>query len=412
MDTRALVQLAMSVGERYATKLDDMRALTLKLVVLSLRFVDRRALWRALFEEDYVDWALLEQLPSTQNVLGDVDCWMSLLHLCSWKDLHRKQGEIAAEHKPLLKIRKNLKDVELDTGGEEGWTLACKALILSLVQGLTSLFALEVLTCREFKRNTRTACLTLLSKQADAMYTPEEYVHTLGFVLANAEVNTAIMEQNLTLIRATREERKLNLTMRNMTVVQGRPRLRDKVTASLRSDENKTQVDISMSTWESYSGFNRVNALPSTLSEIVKSRLYFMASQTLWNWREHLPKVLASAGPLLAKVAAHPVSNPDLPVIVKVVESVSMDGSIPFQELTDFRCRCFQSFPVSSVQRMTLTQFLRLYITAYLPRHIWKDVWKHLVGVLSVQIIRDCEQFADSTPFAADSVMRLICAGS
>jgi hypothetical protein len=410
MDTRTLVEHIVSVGERYSTKLDDMRNLVLKLVVLSMRYVDRRALWRSVFEDEYVDWVLLEQLPLTQNVLGDGSCWMSLLNLCSWTELANKQGEIAAEHKPLSKIRKSLREVDLDMGSDDGWTLPCKALILSLVQGLTSLYALEVLTCQTFKRNTHSACMTLLSKQADVLFTPDEYMRTMTFILDNVVVNTPIMTQNLILLKNSREERKLSLTMRNMTVVQGRPRLRDKVTDSLKTDENKTLVDISMSTWESYNGFNRVNTLPSTLSETVKGRLYFLASQSTWNWREQLPKVLASAGPLLAKVASHPVSHPDLPVIVKVIESVSMDGSNPFQELTDFRVKCFQSFPVTSVQRMTLTQFLRLYITVYLPRHIWKDVWKQLVGVISVQIIRDCEQFSYSVPFATNHVMRLICA--
>ena len=294
-------------------------------------------------------------------------------------------------------------------GGDEGWTLACKAMLLSLVQGLPTLHALEVLTCHTFKRNTHNECLSFLSKQADGLFTPDEYLSTLTFMLSKVNVEVSIMQQNLALIRAGREDKKLSLAMRNMTVIQGRPRLRDKVSSNLRTEENKTRVDISMSTWESFHGFNRVNSLPSTLSESVKIRLYFMAAQTTWDWQTHLPKVLASAGPLLAKVASHPVTQPDLPVIIKAIEAISMDGSSPFQELTDFRVRCFQSFPVSAVQKMTLTQFLRLYITIYQPAHIWKDVWKHLVGVISVQIIRDCEKFAGEVGFAAGSVMGLMC---
>jgi len=45
-------------------------------------------------------------------------------------------------------------------------------------------------------------------------------------------------------------------------------------------------------------------------------------------------------------------------VIVGVVGSLSMDGSPPFPSLTHFRRECFQSFPVTHVQRLTHSQVL------------------------------------------------------
>jgi len=118
--------------------------------------------------------------------------------------------------------------------------------------------------------------------------------------------------------------------------------------------------------------------------------------------------ILASAEPLLAKVAAHPVTQPDVPVLIRVLEALCMDGTAPFPEMTKFRRECFQSFPVTHVQRMDLSQILRLYVAAYQPITVWKEVWKQLVGVISVQIIRDCETFTSQNPLAEESVMRLI----
>jgi hypothetical protein len=66
--------------------------------------------------------------------------------------------------------------------------------------------------------------------------------------------------------------------------------------------------------------------------------------------------VLPAGGALCARVAAHPVTQPDLPVVLKVLEGLSMDGSAPFEKLTEFRKACFQSFPVTHVQKMTLSQ--------------------------------------------------------
>jgi hypothetical protein len=74
--------------------------------------------------------------------------------------------------------------------------------------------------------------------------------------------------------------------------------------------------------------------------------------------------VLPSGGALVDKVIAHPITQPDLAVVLRVLESLSMDGSAPFREMTAFRTKCFQSFPVSHVQRMTLSQVLLLFADA------------------------------------------------
>jgi hypothetical protein len=111
-----------------------------------------------------------------------------------------------------------------------------------------------------------------------------------------------------------------------------------------------------LETWESYTGFTYQHQFPPTLSEKVKSRLYFLASQTRWDWAKYVETVLPSGGPLLGKVMSHPITQSDLPVILRVIEGLSMDGSPPFVQMTAFRTACFQSFPVTHVQRMTLSQ--------------------------------------------------------
>jgi hypothetical protein len=116
------------------------------------------------------------------------------------------------------------------------------------------------------------------------------------------------------------------------------------------------QVDTLLDTWESYTGFCYKHQFPPTLSERVKSRLYFLASQTRWEWRQQVGSLLPSGGALLDKVKSHPITQPDLPVILRVLENLSMDGSPPFRQMTAFQGSCFQSFPVTHVQRMTLSQ--------------------------------------------------------
>lgn len=49
-------------------------------------------------------------------------------------------------------------------------------------------------------------------------------------------------------------------------------------------------------------------------------------------------------------------------------------------------------------------------MASYQAAGIWKEAWKHLVGVISVQIIRDVEAFVVKHPFADAEVMRLVVA--
>ena len=61
-------------------------------------------------------------------------------------------------------------------------------------------------------------------------------------MLDRCKVDVAKLEQTLALSKAATEEKKLSLTLSRMTVIQGRPRLRDRVTSVLKTDERKAQV--------------------------------------------------------------------------------------------------------------------------------------------------------------------------
>ena len=359
MDRHEVLQVMLATGKIYSIAVHDLRALVLKLIVLSVKYVSKRALWSARFGEDYVHWELVESVTS-KNILGGCREWLGLLGFCKWDDLNKHEGEIQTLHPPLLVLRRHMRECNLDVGDGTAWTLVCKIFLLMLIQGLSSMYALEVLTCEVFKRNTQSGCTMLLAKQAEHLYTPAQYEGTLQYVLENCEVDHASLEQAHVLITANTDDRKMSLQLSRMTVIQGRPRLRDRVTSTLKTEERKAQVDTQLDTWDSYLGFSYKHQFPPTLSEKVRSKLYFLASQTRWDWTKYVETVLPSGGPLCNRVSTHPVTQPDLPVILRVVEGLSMDGSPPFPLMTEFRKECFQSFPVTHVQKMTLSQVLAL----------------------------------------------------
>jgi hypothetical protein len=164
MERHEILQVMLSAGRVYSIAVHDLRALLLKLTVLSVKYVSKRALWTARFADDYVHWELVEAVPS-KNILGGCAEWLGLLGFCRWNELGKHEAEIQTSHQPLLVLRKHMRDCTLDAGDGSAWTVVCKIFLLMLIQGLSSMHAMEVLTCDIFKRNTQPGCTMLLAKQ-------------------------------------------------------------------------------------------------------------------------------------------------------------------------------------------------------------------------------------------------------
>jgi hypothetical protein len=165
MEKHEVLYTMLSTGKRYSIGVNDLGTLLLKLTVLSVKYVSRRQLWAARFGEDFVDWDMVENVARSKNVLGGCSEWLGLLGFCKWDELGKHEGEIQTGHDPLFGLRRHMRECSLDTGDACAWTLVCKVFLLMLIQGLSCMHALEVLTCGVFKRNTGAGCTMLLAKQ-------------------------------------------------------------------------------------------------------------------------------------------------------------------------------------------------------------------------------------------------------
>jgi hypothetical protein len=390
------VDAMVSVGQKLSMDVHNMRDLAVKMFVLSFKYVDRRALWDALFPPSspdspgaYVDWDHVGS--QLANALGDLHLWLPLLDLCTWDGLERFE----AAHPPLVGMRAALRQTGMDVGGNQ---LPCQLLILHMLHGVPSLSAFQLLTCRALKRDTEKNCALLLARLSDAPYTPSVYEALLALLLGPClSVDVALLAELARASRARREGLSAAMRVRQMGACAGRPRLSDRATPT---DEQKAGMDHAHGTWESIKGFCQLHQFPNVLSETVKHRLYFLAAQTQWDWRSSLPDVLPNAPDMCARIAQFPVSRPDLRVLHLCVDALAMDGRPPFQQMLDFRAVCFCNFPASLVQRMTLSQVLRLYVCAYQGPHVWKDLWKLQLCLLTTQIVKACEAFVEGNPFA------------
>jgi len=144
MDPCDFVNTILKVGERYSINTEDVKILMFKIIVLSLKFVSKEKLWKEKFKEEHVHWDLVNHQPN-KNILGGYSEWITLLNFCLWENLSKVEGLIMSTY-PLLHVLKgHLRESNIDIGGPESWTLTCKILLLTLIQGLPSLHAIEVI---------------------------------------------------------------------------------------------------------------------------------------------------------------------------------------------------------------------------------------------------------------------------
>lgn len=285
----------------------NLRDLCVKMMLLSFKYVDRQKLWAKVFPDAFVDWSRVKQ---QLNTIGDLLLWIPLLELCEWEPVDAHE----AKHAPVSNMRRAMRSAGIDVGGS---TLLCQLMVLHMLQGIPSLQAFQMMTCRALSRDTSQACALLLAALSDNPQTPDACADALAAILGDClKINTVQLESHRKALDSRREGLSAALRQKTLTATSGRPRLRDRATPT---EEQKIRMDTAHGTWESYVGFCQLHQFPNVLSENVKARLYFLAAQQTWEWRPHVQSVLRHDGEVADKVRKYPVSKPDLGVLHQVV---------------------------------------------------------------------------------------------
>ena len=94
-------------------------------------------------------------------------------------------------------------------------------------------------------------------------------------------------------------------------------------------------------------------------------------------------------------------------MIQGVIMGLRMDGTVPFQELVDFRASCLRALPASHLNKTPLNDIFSAYVSAYQNPTIWNECFRGVIGVISVQIVRDVDAYVKSRPFAVDAFMKI-----
>lgn len=317
MSLALLTETMVAAAQQYSLDARSMRDLSVKMIILSLKYVDRRRVWERVFPDAFADWALVKpQL----NTLGDLVVWIPLLELCRWEPVDAAE----AAQPPLACMRRAMRSAGIDVGGS---TLLCQLSVLHMLSGVPSLQAFQMMTCRSTGRDTAQACAQLLASLSDSPQTPAAWEEALAAVLGDRlQVDAAPLEQHRKAAIFRKEGLSAALRQKSITACSGRPRLRDRATPS---EDQKVKLDAAHGTWESYVGFCQLHQFPNVLSENVKAKLYFLASQVHWEWRPHVAALLRHGGEVAEKVQKFPVSRPDVGVLHQVYAGVSKCSSYP-----------------------------------------------------------------------------------
>jgi hypothetical protein len=396
-----IVQKLVDTGWHLSIDTSDLYKLILKLTVLSLKYIDKKAIWDYLFpanDSNHVDWTMLK---SNFNALDELYFWLPVLEKMTWKDMDK----IADKTLPLAQMKGSLRKAGLDTGD---YDLACRLLILHLLQGVPVLQAFEMLTCRFFKRGTHQPSAILLANLSDVLHTPTEYEECLKVLLhpSHCCIEVTTLQEQLDVLESVKSTtRALSKTHLRESMASGRPRLRDLIQ---HSHEEKVQMDNKHGTWETYTGFCQLHQFPNILNDVTKQKAYFMAAQDKWDWQKHVHLVLGHKGDLSERVASYPVTKPDVDTLHSCIQRLNMNGRPPFAELLQFKNKCFVNFPITQYQNMNLTQFLRLFACIYQNEQTWKDLWRMQGVLFSPQLIKDCGQFVASVAFPEDEFMAFL----
>jgi hypothetical protein len=402
-DLTLIAQKLIDVGWNFSMDTSNLSLLVVKLIVLSLKFINKQCLWDKLFnkqENNNVDWSLIKE---EYNAFSDFLFWIPLLELCSWKNVPSEMKS----HTVMINMKNALFKAGIDIADD--YNTACQLLILHLLHGVPVLYAFETLTCRKLNKNTHNIATTLISNISNVFYKPEDFEEILQYILHDnyIEVNTQQLQERISIINTRQETLKVLSKQHTDSVISsGRPRLRDLLEFSTRE---KIKLDTTLGTWESYTSYCQLHQFPNILNDVVKQKIYFFAAQTSWPWQDHIETLLGHHGELTSKIVQYPVTKPDLDILHFCIQRMNMNGRAPFKELISFKNKCFINFPLSTFSLMNLTQFLRLYVCIYQNITIWKELWKLQHILFSPQVIKDCEIFVAETPFNALEFLNFFC---
>lgn len=384
----------------------------LKMVVLSIKSIDRRQVYRDVFTGDpYVDWEYV--LSRTENVFGGNGPSLRMVHYLLFPDIEVKFQTMWRNGRD---VPRSLALVHCFLHNLEAhhlvmtMSMGLRKLLLYNLAHLNGTSVLEQFSNRLLERATEDDILKVIACFAQQCFMLHDYNQAIVWILSNCVVATTF-ESEVNRFFQQREDMNNILRVRNVTINNGRPRLLDRLaqkrgareTYSVATGGGSASV-LTGDGMDTFDGWCTRVRFPNTISSALKHRLYVTMSQPHVDHAKVVTKLQAQ---LLDKVMQNRITRPDVNVLANVIENLEMQMA-PFQELSMFMRTCFRAFPHRNLREMTILKYMQLYLAAYQHPDLWKECWTQIYPLLSYQVIRDVEEFVKITPFNNEAFIQII----
>lgn len=358
------------------------------MLIFFLKNTDKLNLYNSLYSEDsrnYIDWK--QQVYS--KGFDDSFAWFSVLDLLEFN---------CAEWTKLISTK--MFGFFCKCMSDSGIVLekshhVLKLFVLLNIMFLDARHVMESYLDRHNVKEIREKIMFFFPKIANQSFDRETVTATMEFVFLHCRVKHFELSKELEHLKSEKESLKGLFQQKRIEAVAMRPQLRSKVKRS-----HVVQDVYSMDLYDAWC--ERVR-FPPVFENKMKRKLYFLMSQT--------PEIQARMGVYvhdkknLDNVLKFPVKHPEPSKLAEIIMSMCFRLE-PFPELHLFREKAFGSFALSQLAMIKQNDMLHLYVCIYLPN--WKEIWKNILPILTIQIIKDMETFSASNACNYDAIFEIL----
>lgn len=367
-----------------------------KALLCTFKCVDKRSMYTAVYGDDgkFLDWENVEK--QSRNRIGDATTCIEFLTYCCMDEVSKQERQLCHEHPLISNFRQSLQGSGLDIEFQE----CCRLIVLNNLVGISGSQVTELFLSWLLNADVHNRVLKCMGMMVDFRYSTSEYTAALGAILREIRVNPTF-EKETSLHIHQRNSLKMAMKQKYMQISQGRPRLRDRV--------HKSAMDSGLLSYENVDSFDSWcvrTRFPPTTSLQIRRKAYFLMSQTKLE-PERFMKLLMGSDELASRALSCKISRPEPAVLSEVTASVKIFTE-PFPQIAQFRSECFNALAYTQSLDLTMQRLVQLYIAAYQPSEVWKEVWKSIFPVLSHQLIVDVENFVREHPINASEAMKLL----
>jgi hypothetical protein len=403
----------------------------LAIVIISMKNIDNKRLYESVLQrspDNTLDWDLLELEMVDgfiqHNKLGDTNRWLLCVDCLEFPDVDTPE----MQHLAQMPIMTSIKDAIVKVGifhtsipvantTKMGMHDMCKLLILTNVAGITSSRAIAFYVIERFgttlaDSTVRTTTLTdsLVSAFADHRFDKEVYFETLVSMLSLCTVNTSSLHPSM-VMNATETENKHEIMRQNKRATRMGASMRPSLREIIKSNHNSD--DISNSMYKN-ANFDQTNAFqtfcthvrfPASLSLTIRLRCYLMyAMAHILDPATHLLSIIQKD--IANRITQSPSPFLDQKTIAEAI--LTIDNLVHIHIIQDFKRIIFSSFAINHLKKITLLQYLHLFVAAYQHPDVWRNTWVEILPVMSTQIARDVELFVSTHTFPAEEFVNMI----